>query len=481
MATKLAKIIGDFRTTLSSEIAVGGTSATIQSATDQDGVSLPAGTYLFTLDKANSQKEHIVCTLSGTSLSSIKSVSRQGVQTAGVARKHRIGATIEITDFAHLKYINDLLDGTTALNSALPLAYDAAPTFAYGSNQLVTWDKAKDYADSLTYSGAPDGDEVTKGVYEGATVAEQGSATDLGSTGAHLVPLNKNLVKTSSGAGDANKIPVLGADGTLANGFIDKVRTWGTVQSFTADNCQITSDPDSANDATRYSRVQSAVSASEGLGTSGEAFAVGAPLYLKTSNGKLYRCDADADESTFSFVGFALEQATAADQTKLFAKPGGIATGLSGLTAGSYYYISGTTGTISTTPGARFAKVGQAMSTTTLRVIEPKFIVRGSQAVTAVTTYTQTTGFYPAHIEIRCVGSNAAGSVGDDTNTCLRLAPGTGGTMDAAAKAYIEKTTGGTVVNSGTVSSKTATGFVLNNDANIGGSSTTVYWTAFSE
>ena len=85
-----------------------------------------------------------------------------------------------------------------------------------------------------------------KGIFELATVAEQGTATATGSTGANSVPANANLVKTSAGATDENKIAVLDASGTFDNGFIDKARTWGTVQSFTANNCQITNDPDSA-------------------------------------------------------------------------------------------------------------------------------------------------------------------------------------------------------------------------------------------
>ncbi len=223
MSTKLAKIVADFRTQLASEIAVGGTSATLQSATDDDGIALPDGIYFFTIDGNNSQKEHIVCTKTGTSLSSIKTVSRQGVQASGVVRKHRIGATVVLTDFAHLRYINDLLDGTTALNGASPLKYDAAPTFTYGQQQLVTWDKAKDYADSLTFAGAPDADEITKGIIELATNAEMGTHTSTGSTGARLVPPNDQLVKTSSGAGDENKIGILDSSGKFAVGFIPTV------------------------------------------------------------------------------------------------------------------------------------------------------------------------------------------------------------------------------------------------------------------
>lgn len=186
MTTKLGKIVADFQTQLATSIAIGGTTATIQSATDDDGVSLPAGNYYFTIDGDNTSKEHIFCALSGTSLTSIQSVSRQGVLSSGTVRKHRIGATITITDFAHISKINDLLTGVTDLNGSTPLAYDAEPTFSYGNHELVTWDKAKDYADGLAIAGAPDSDDTTKGLLERATMAEIENGTSSGSTTAPL-------------------------------------------------------------------------------------------------------------------------------------------------------------------------------------------------------------------------------------------------------------------------------------------------------
>lgn len=137
MATKLGTIIADFSTALSTDIAIGGTTATLSSATDDDGVALPSGRYFFTLDGSNSDKEHISADLSGTALTNIKSVSRQGVETAGVVRKHRVGASVSITNFAHIKFINDLISGTTTLNASAPLGYDDAPVSITG-NQLAT-------------------------------------------------------------------------------------------------------------------------------------------------------------------------------------------------------------------------------------------------------------------------------------------------------------------------------------------------------
>ena len=159
MASLLATILADFTTQLATEISVGGTTATLSSATDDDGVALPAGRYFFTIDGANSSKEHISCTLSGTSLTSIKSVSRQGVETSGVARKHRIGASVTITDFAHILQINNLLNGTTDLNASTPLEYDGTATIS-SANQLAT----KDYVDGVAIAGSPDASTTVKGI-----------------------------------------------------------------------------------------------------------------------------------------------------------------------------------------------------------------------------------------------------------------------------------------------------------------------------
>lgn len=137
MATKLGTILADFTTSLATDIAIGGTTATLSSATDDDSIALPSGRYFFTLDGTNSSKEHISCDLVGTALTNIKSLSRQGVETTGCVRKHRIGTTVSLTDFGHIKFINDLIGGTTTLNASAPLGYDGAPASLTG-NQLAT-------------------------------------------------------------------------------------------------------------------------------------------------------------------------------------------------------------------------------------------------------------------------------------------------------------------------------------------------------
>lgn len=129
MSQSLVKTIADFNTVLSSAVAIGDTTATLTSATDDDGVALPTGTYAFTIDRNNSSKEYIQCTLTGTALTNIKTLARgTGVATSGFARAHRKGAEVIISDFVAIKRITDLLDGTTNFDSGTPLGYDGAVT-----------------------------------------------------------------------------------------------------------------------------------------------------------------------------------------------------------------------------------------------------------------------------------------------------------------------------------------------------------------
>lgn len=118
---------------------------------------------------------------------------------------------------------------------------------------------------------------------------------------------------------------------------------------------------------------QAASSANVDLtGTAGEAFNPGEGGYMSDGSdgknaGQWYKWDADlAYASGTPETGFAVA-AIALGDTGLFRTSGKV-TGLSGLTPGALYYISGTAGAISTTPGVSGRMVGQAESTTVLVV-----------------------------------------------------------------------------------------------------------------
>lgn len=97
------------------------------------------------VDRGTGDEEHIVFDLSGTAISNIYSVSRQGTQTAGVQNLngHRAGAKCYLTDFVNLKVIVDILNGDDTLDATKPIKYDTDPTFN-NSKQIVS----KGYVDT---------------------------------------------------------------------------------------------------------------------------------------------------------------------------------------------------------------------------------------------------------------------------------------------------------------------------------------------
>lgn len=99
----------------------------------------------------------------------------------------------------------------------------------------------------------------------------------------------------------------------------------------------------------------------------GENIAVNDALYLKASDGKVYKTDADyPDERIQNFVGFAKESGTNGQTKKV--QIAGKVSGFDGLTTGSLYYLSGVAGKISETPGIYKRIVGRALSSTALLI-----------------------------------------------------------------------------------------------------------------
>lgn len=143
--SELAKIVADFTTQLATKLTVGGTTVTIQTNVDDDGVTMPDGTFYFTIDGDNSLKEHIRCTKTGSALSAIYSVSRQGVPTSGAVREHRAGSKVVITDFFHILGHNRILTGEVDLDHNTLLKYDATADRSGNDNYLATMGDVKAY------------------------------------------------------------------------------------------------------------------------------------------------------------------------------------------------------------------------------------------------------------------------------------------------------------------------------------------------
>jgi hypothetical protein len=130
MANKIPLAVADFETQASTPIEIDDVAFSITSGTDDDGVSLPAGKYCFTIDNGKSNKEYLLGQLNGTDVTAVVSVSRQGVESSGANFAHRVGANVVITDFATIQRVADVLRGQVDLDSANPVGYDAEPTLA---------------------------------------------------------------------------------------------------------------------------------------------------------------------------------------------------------------------------------------------------------------------------------------------------------------------------------------------------------------
>lgn len=102
----------------------------------------------------------------------------------------------------------------------------------------------------------------------------------------------------------------------------------------------------------------------------GATFTAGETAYMSDGSGALnagqmYKGDADLEYAANSPMVYFAAAATTAGATGLFISEG-VVTGLSGLTPGARYYLSGTAGAITTTPGTFARFVGQARTTTEL-------------------------------------------------------------------------------------------------------------------
>lgn len=130
MANKIPLVIADFETQLSSAINAGSTSFTISSATDDDGNSLAAGKYCFTVNNGSSNKQYLMGQLNGTTVTSVVHIDRRGNETSGSEYAARAGSPVIISDFATIQRVADILRGQETLDSDNPIYYDGEPTLS---------------------------------------------------------------------------------------------------------------------------------------------------------------------------------------------------------------------------------------------------------------------------------------------------------------------------------------------------------------
>jgi hypothetical protein len=228
MATeKISRIASDFQTQLSGAISIGATSFVLQSVTDADGNNLSDGIYAFTVDRDNtSRKEYFIGQLDYTTktVSSISSVSAQGVLTANAQKAHRIGANVVISDHSILVALSRIFNGTGTIDPASPLAYTTAPTLSSAA-QIAT----KGYVDSVVSGGTVNTDRIIVGSQTAGETVAAGNIVYFKSSDSRWWLADADLTATFSNV----QLGVALGSGTAGNAIVGGVQIYGKCDSFT--------------------------------------------------------------------------------------------------------------------------------------------------------------------------------------------------------------------------------------------------------
>ncbi len=215
--------VARFETSLQSKLTSSANSMTLTSDPlfTKIGTSL-SGYVCFTIDEGTTVVEDVCGTASGTAISSLTRGMSPLTGTSSVAAlafEHRKGASVKITDAPQLLVVSRILNGNELLPN--PLKYDPSiTTTTLSSNTSYVASVA--YANSLAFAGAPTATGTTPGLIELASRTQLSAGTAM--DGAYtLVPQNAYFNSTFQ---SATTVPVTGANGKLAQNFLDLTQAW---------------------------------------------------------------------------------------------------------------------------------------------------------------------------------------------------------------------------------------------------------------
>jgi hypothetical protein len=233
-ASTIPVVPAGYTSSLAAQLGVSDTSMTLARGTDISGATL-SGYICFTVDEGTPSVEYVCGTTAGTAVTSLlRGIDPiTGVTTITAMKKsHRLGASVKVTDYPVLGILARLLNGNDTLLNAIK--YYAEPTWVYGTHQLVTWDKAKDYTDSVALAGAPNADTATKGIVQLATSLQAASSTATGSTGAALVLPASMATDTPNTSTRAGKVIMSDLTGYIKQGWLNlsQAFTWAGLHIF---------------------------------------------------------------------------------------------------------------------------------------------------------------------------------------------------------------------------------------------------------
>ncbi len=174
--------------------------------------------------------------------------------------------TIIITDFAHIKKLNNLLDGTTDLDADNPLKYDADPTITKDA-ELAT----KKYMDAVANNGSPDASTSAKGIAK-LSVAPA-SSTDpiaVGTNDPRIPTADQKAALAGTGTPSSSNKYVTADDENLTNNVkISGDQTIAGVKTFSSLPVLPATTPTSDNQAVSKKYIDSLTGSTAGSVTDG--------------------------------------------------------------------------------------------------------------------------------------------------------------------------------------------------------------------
>lgn len=485
-------VIALYEDNLQNSIATTDTSLTLVRGTDKAGTAL-SGTFGFIIDEGSTIQEFITATCAGTTCTSVSrgiSLTDGSTSVTALKKAHRKGATIKMTNWPVLGRLNRMLNGqdTTpggvTISSSIILAADATTT---NPATLVTFGQLSRQA----ISGAADGSETVKGIYELATGAEAAAGTSLGSTGARLVIPSSLASSTSSGSYTSVMTDSAGKVSATFGGSASTLATLDSNSLVVQDPANATSTPTAGKIVLGDSqaKVNNWVSGETQYFTTAQAIdttTTSIPVYFNEDTGLVAKTSAStASQTLFAFIGFAVKGQNIATSSQINVQISGVVSGFTGLTTSSRYYLANSAGTISVTTGTQTYSIGTALSSTTLRIEKGSKRASGALAFTASLNSTTTVGFRVSSVRISMAGtsflskgtpfSNGGWTInGGNSSRYYGQDTSPSGVGDFTANAWFYRD--GNNSHTGNVTSITNSGFTLSNVKASAPADIIVYW-----
>lgn len=470
-------VVADYEDSLASRISSSATSLTLTRGTTPGTVVALSGLYGFRIDDEYMTANCVstACTIVSRGIDPIDGKT----SVSALKAEHRRGAVVKISNYPQLSILSRILNGQESASS----------TFKFGdgttTSTLFKYIKADNGTAALPfirYNETTAKWEVSDNGTNTVTVASSSSAgLSASSTKSIFITASEIGVNSSSTGGIfSDSAGLLAFSGIVSTSTIQAGSATFNGSAVFSGAASVAGKASSSIDVVNNQYAQGAYA----TGTAGIAITAGQPLFLSPT-GTLFVASAQATSSAYGYVGIANTSASIGNSV-VYSRSGGIVQGLSGLTTSTNYYISNTTGTLSTLPGTVPVKIGMAIGYDKLLLQRPSFkaVVHGNGSICAGTT-AHAVPFIPTRILLNAGNSNDLGWSQGEWNMTSAGASSSrsiGGSIGATSYARFSGTyplswieNGPTTFNAWVVTS--TSGFDI--QCSQGGSSRSVNWTAF--